>query len=56
VVTAMVRSERAIQQLTKKDLICAVDLAKINGYAVVAKFVSKAASTRELRKVKGRVS
>jgi len=49
VVTAMVRSERAIQQLTKEDLICAVDLAKVNGYAAVSKIVSNALSTRKLR-------
>jgi len=56
VVTAMVRSERAIQQLSIEDLICAVGLAKVNGYVAVAKIVSKAASKRKLRKIKERVS
>jgi len=56
VVTAMVRSERAIQQLTKDDLTCALGLAKANNYAAIAKIVSKAACNRESRKMKGGVS
>jgi len=47
VVTAMVRSVRASEQLTKEDFKDAEKLAKDNGYAAVAKIILKAVSARD---------
>jgi len=52
VVTAMVRSVRASEQLTKEDLKDAEKLAKDNGYAAVAKIILMAVSSRDKKKKK----
>jgi len=51
VVTAMVRSNRALKQLTMEDLKQGEFLAKDSGYKTTAEIVSKAASVRD-RKTK----